>query len=140
MLVYLPPEPGRKLLLVGDMNSDPRDEVFPSVPPGFPPIVAVPPYQQLTALASFTDIWTKRPGAMTGKGAPLVGFSCCQAEDLLNRKSELYERVDLIFSLAPPRKVQDARLLGESVSDKTPPPGRGLWPSDHASVAARLQY
>jgi hypothetical protein len=69
-----------------------------------------------------------------------VGFSCCQAEDLLNRKSELYERVDLIFSLAPPRKVQDARLLGESVSDKTPPPGRGLWPSDHASVAARLQY
>jgi endonuclease/exonuclease/phosphatase family metal-dependent hydrolase len=140
MLVYLPPEPGRKLLLVGDMNSDPRDEVFPSVPPGLPAIVAVPPYQQFTALASFTDIWTKRPGAMTGKGAPLVGFSCCQAEDLLNRKSELYERVDLIFSLAPPRKVQDARLLGESVSDKTPPPGRGLWPSDHASVAARLQY
>jgi len=140
MLVYLPPEPGRKLLLVGDMNSDPRDEVFPGVPPGFPPIVAVPPYQQFTALASFTDIWTQRPGAMTGKGAPLVGFSCCQAEDLLNRKSELYERVDLIFSLAPPRKVQDARLLGESVSDKTPPPGRGLWPSDHASVAARLQY
>jgi hypothetical protein len=140
MLVYGPPEPGRKLLLVGDMNSDPRDEVFPSVPPGFPSIVAVPPYQQFTALASFTDIWTKRPGAMTSRGGPLVGFSCCQAEDLLNRKSELYERVDLIFSLAPPRKVQDARLLGESVSDKTPPPGRGLWPSDHASVAARVQY
>ena len=62
-------------LLVGDMNSDPRDEVFPTVPPGYPSIVAVPPYQQYTALASFTDIWTKRPGAATGKGAPLVGFS-----------------------------------------------------------------
>ena len=61
------------------MNSDPRDEVFPTVPPGYPSIVAVPPYQQYTALASFTDIWTKRPGAATGKGAPLVGFSCCQA-------------------------------------------------------------
>ena len=140
MLVYLPPEPGRKLLLVGDMNSDPRDEVFPTVLPGYPPIVAVPPYQQYTALASFTDVWTKRPGAMTGKGAPLVGFSCCQAGDLLNQKSDLYERVDLIFSLAPPKKVQEARLLGESISDKTPPVGTGLWPSDHASVGARLQY
>jgi len=140
MLVYLPPEPVRRQLLVGDMNSDPRDEVFPTVPTPYPPIVAVPPYQQFTAMAKFTDIWTKRPGAMTGKGAPLVGFSCCQAEDLLNRKSDLYERVDLIFSVAPLRKVQEARLLGESVSDKTPPSGRGLWPSDHASVAARLQY
>jgi endonuclease/exonuclease/phosphatase family metal-dependent hydrolase len=140
MLVYLPPDAGRRLLLVGDMNSDPRDEVFPTVPPGYPPIVAVPPYQQYTAMAPFTDIWTKRPGAATGKGAPLVGFSCCQAEDLLNRTSELYERVDLIFSLTPPMKVQDARLLGESISDKTPPVGKGLWPSDHASVATRLQY
>ena len=79
MLLYMPPETGRRLLLVGDMNSDPRDEVFPTVLPGYPPIVGVPPYQQYTALASFTDIWTKRPGAATGKGAPLVGFSCCQA-------------------------------------------------------------
>jgi len=140
MLLYLPPEAGRRMLLVGDMNSDPRDEVFPTVPPGYPAIVAVPPYQQYTALASFTDIWTKRPGAATGKGAPLVGFSCCQAPDLLNRSSELYERVDLILSLSPPRKVQEARLLGESISDKTPPISMGLWPSDHASVATRLQY
>jgi endonuclease/exonuclease/phosphatase family metal-dependent hydrolase len=138
MLVYLPPEPGRRLLLTGDMNSDPRDETFPSVLPGYPPIVAVPPYQQFTALAGLTDIWTRRPGASTGQGAPLVGFSCCQAEDLLNRRSGLYERVDLIFSLQSKIKVQDARLLGESVADKTPPAGRGLWPSDHASVGARI--
>ena len=26
------------------------------------------------------------------------------------------------------------------ISDKTPPVGIGLWPSDHASVATRLQY
>lgn len=140
MLVYMPPDPGRRLLLLGDMNSDPRDEVFPSLPPGYPAILAVPPYKQFTDIASLTDVWTKRPGAMTGKGAPLVGFSCCQAEDLLNRKSEHYERVDLIFSLVPPRKVQDARLLGESISDKTPPVGTGLWPSDHASVAAKISY
>jgi hypothetical protein len=36
--------------------------------------------------------------------------------------------------------VQDARLLGEAVGDKTTPKGSGLWPSDHASVAARIQY
>jgi hypothetical protein len=36
--------------------------------------------------------------------------------------------------------VKEARLLGESVSDKTPPKGLGLWPSDHSSVAARLQF
>ena len=122
------PSPGE--IVVGDFNSDPRDlEEVDGI---------VPPYQIFAV--DHTDIWTKRPGASTGKGAPLVGFSCCQAEDLGNRKSELYERVDLIFSLAPPMKVQEARLLGESVSDKTPPIAFGVWPSDHASVATRLQY
>jgi len=81
-----------------------------------------------------------RPGAATGRGAPLVGMSCCQDEDLGNHRSTLYERVDLIFSLAVPGKVLNARLLGESVADKTWPPGLGVWPSDHASVAARLRY
>lgn len=139
-LVFMPPDPGRKLLLAGDMNSDPRDEIFPGVPPGYPAILAVPPYRQFADIAGFTDVWTMRPGATTGKGAPLVGFSCCQEEDLLNMKSDLYERIDLIFSLVPPRKVQNARLLGESISDKTPPVGKGLWPSDHASVAAKISY
>jgi hypothetical protein len=46
----------------------------------------------------------------------------------------------MIFSLTKPASVKDARLLGEVVADKTWPPGLGLWPSDHASVAAGLQY
>ncbi len=52
----------------------------------------------------------------------------------------LYERVDLIWSFTKPTKVQDARLLGESVSDKTKPIRFGVWPSDHASVAAKLTF
>ena len=52
----------------------------------------------------------------------------------------LYERVDLIFSLAKPTKVQDARLLVESISDKTTPMRFYLWPSDHATVAAKLTF
>jgi hypothetical protein len=67
-------------------------------------------------------------------------MSCCQDEDLGNHKSKLYERVDLIWSFAPPGKVLDARLLGEAVADKTWPPGLGVWPSDHASVAATLRF
>ena len=122
--------PNPKQFVVGDMNSDPRDaEEVPGI---------VPPYQIFAA--DHTDVWTRRPGTATGKGAPLLGLSCCQDEDLGNRKSALYERVDLIFSLAPPKKVQDARVLGDSVSEKTPPIALGVWPSDHASVAAKLTY
>lgn len=123
-------DPMERTLVVGDFNSDPRDEEE---------ILGLrPPYQIFAD--DYVDVWTLRPGARTGKGAPLVGYTCCQAEDLTNRRSELYERVDLIFSLATPRQVRDARLLGESVADKTRPPGPRLWPSDHASVAARLQF
>lgn len=142
VLKNLPIAPGQKRLLVGDMNSDPRDPIYPALP-GLE-FLGIPPYQQYVA-AGYADVWTLRPGATTGRGAPLVGASCCQYADLSNHKSDLYERVDLIFSLAkapvpPPRKVKDARLLGEVVADKTLPKGNGLWPSDHASVAARIQY
>ena len=127
-LQYL--DPRARTLVVGDFNSDPRDiEEIEGI---------TPPYQIFAD--EYMDAWTMRPGTRTGNGAPLVGYTCCQAEDLTNHRSELYERIDLIFSLATPKKVKDARLLGESVADKTPPPGPRLWPSDHASVAARLQY
>jgi endonuclease/exonuclease/phosphatase family metal-dependent hydrolase len=121
---------GRQLIVIGDFNSAPTD-----VPVG--PIV--PPYMQFAA-AGFTDAWTMRPGAATGKGAPLVGLSCCQLEDLSNLHSMLYERIDLVWSLRRPAKVLNARLIGETASSKTWPPGQGLWPSDHAAVAATLRY
>lgn len=122
--------PNPKQIVVGDFNSDPRDvEEIPGI---------VPPYQIFAA--DHTDVWTMRPGTATAKGAPLAGFTCCQDEDLGNFKSEQDERIDLIFSLAPPKKVQDARVLGDSVSDKTRPIAMGVWPSDHASVAAKLTY
>jgi len=134
--------PGRKLIVVGDINSDPRDPLLP-VPDFLQPIlgvpVIVPPYTQFMA-ATFTDAWTMRPGASTGKGAPLVGYSCCQDEDLANRHSMLYERIDMIFSLTKPSMVKDARLIGTTAASKTWPRGQGLWAADHAAVAAALQY
>jgi len=123
--------PGIELLVVGDINSSPVDPPFLSKF-GW----AYPPYQQLangTDLFNFpislpyTDIWTLRPGKPKG-------YTCCEAADLSNGESELYERIDVIFSLIPPAGVK-ANVLNNNPEDKTP---SGLWPSDHATVVGRL--
>lgn len=116
-------DPARKLIVVGDLNSAPEDTI-----PGLPT-----PYQIFT-MNGFTDAWTLRPQTEPG-------LTCCQSETLTNRSSELYERIDMIFSFTMPRRVLDMKLLGVTMGDKTRPPGAGgLWPSDHAAVAAKLQF
>jgi len=117
----------RRLVVLGDMNSAPEDQ---PVPVGGDQIV--PPYMMFAA-AGFTDAWTRRPGKVSG-------VTCCQAENLGNHKSALYERIDLIWSREAPTKVKQARVVGVNVSDKTPPAGRGIWPSDHGGVVAELQF
>ena len=112
------------VIVVGDINSSPEDE------PALGGIV--PPYRQFVD-TGYTDIWTLRPGA-----AP--GFTCCQAKDLLNGRSTLDERIDMIFSSEAPTRAKQARVVGNRVSDKTPPPGPRLWPSDHGGVVARLRF
>jgi endonuclease/exonuclease/phosphatase family metal-dependent hydrolase len=135
-------DPTRTLIVVGDINSAPGDTI--PVPP-YPPVLPSPPfpaglpmlapYQVFTQIGGFTDAWTLR------RHAPDEGYSCCQAENLLNRRSELYERIDMIFSLTPPSRVLDMKLLGTNKGDKTRPPGNGgLWQSDHAAVAAKLKF
>ena len=116
------PAPGRKLIIVGDTNSSPNDQ--PSTLPT--------PYMLFTAYQMY-DAWLLRPGNV-------AGLSCCQAEDLLNRVSILYRRVDQIFTQQLPTRVKDVRLIGEVAADRLAPPGLGLWPSDHSSVAAGLRY
>ena len=129
--VFAPPPPGTELLVVGDINSSPVDPPFPT-----PYGMAYPPYQQLANGTDFlnspisipyTDIWTLRPGKPKG-------YTCCEAADLSNGESELYERIDVIFSLFPPAGVK-ANVLNNNPEDKTP---SGLWPSDHATVVGRL--
>lgn len=129
--------PYGRTLMVGDFNSDPRDLVYPVPPPN--DFLGIPAYMQIAGLG-FTDAWTLRPGTAKAKGAPLVGYSCCQDADLGNHQSALYERIDLIWSAPKPSRVMNARLLGEVPADKTPPKGAGLWPSDHASVGAVLVF
>jgi hypothetical protein len=116
------PAPGRRLVIVGDMNSSPND----------PPSSLPTPYMLFTAYQMY-DAWLLRPGNV-------AGLSCCQAEDLLNRVSILNRRIDLILSQQMPTTVKEVRLIGEVAADRLAPPGLGLWPSDHSSVAAGLKY
>jgi hypothetical protein len=134
--LLFPALPGTRKLIAGDINSAAADGTGTIATP----IGPLPPPYALIAGYGFADAWTLRPGTEKAQGAPLTGFSCCQAEDLSNHNSMLNERIDIIFSLPAPNRVLDARLLGETAASKTWPPGLGLWPSDHASVAAKLQY
>jgi endonuclease/exonuclease/phosphatase family metal-dependent hydrolase len=83
-----------------------------------------PPYNILNA--SFMDAWSA-----VGSGE---GLTCCQPEVLL-QTGTLNERIDLVLY----RGAIDAlsvQVLGNEQADRT---SGGLWPSDHAGVAATLQ-
>lgn len=66
------------------------------------------------------------------------GDTCCQADDLMNRMSEMYQRIDLIFIKGVTLREGEAirtMTVGDTAADRTP---AGLWPSDHAGVVAHL--
>lgn len=77
--------------------------------------------------AGFVDAWTERfPN--------LPGFTVGQAQFLDNPESQLNQRIDLILIFGNV-VVQRVALFGATQESKTP---GGLWPSDHAAVAAQL--
>lgn len=132
-LAAYPAPPGTRLIVVGDINSDPEDP-YPS--PSTGPFLT--PYQQFVTGLSYLgdqisspliDTWT-----LNRKQSP--GLTCCEAADLLNPLSIHDRRVDMIFSLNEPDKVK-SRTLNTRPQDKT---ASGLWPSDHATVAAKLKF
>jgi len=125
----------KTVIVIGDMNSDPTDTIpVPPYPPTLPGALPVITPYAIFKLNGFTDAWTMRPH-------PKPGLTCCQDEDLENRRSELYERIDMIFSLTRPSHVLNMKLLGNKMGDKTRPPGNGgLWPSDHSALAAKLKF
>jgi endonuclease/exonuclease/phosphatase family metal-dependent hydrolase len=60
--------------------------------------------------------------------------TCCQAADLLNPVSTLNSRIDFVLFRGAFTAL-GADVVGENPIDRTP---SGLWPSDHAGVAATL--
>jgi endonuclease/exonuclease/phosphatase family metal-dependent hydrolase len=115
---------GKSLLVLGDMNSSPDDTEVNGI---------VPPYDQFVD-AGYIDGWLQ-----THQHTP--GYTCCQDEELLNKLSKLYERIDLVFSRQEPLWVKDVHIVGIKPSDKTlPSTGPRLWPSDHGGVSAELRF
>lgn len=132
-LAFQPHPSGSRLLVLGDINSDPNDP-YPSAESG--PFLT--PYQQfMTGLTwdgaqlpvVFEDVWL-----LNRKQTP--GLSCCEASDLRNDTSIHERRVDMIFSASLPDNVK-AKVLNTKPEDKT---SSGLWPSDHATVYAKLTF
>jgi len=116
-----------KVMFLGDINSSPEDnEVVPGI---------VPPYQQFAGTnGRYTDIWN-----LSAK--PRDGTSCCQVPDLTNKKSELYERIDMIFSKDLPAKLVKVRKVGAVPADKTTNLRQPkLWLTDHAGVSAVIRF
>jgi endonuclease/exonuclease/phosphatase family metal-dependent hydrolase len=114
--------PSRRLILAGDFNSDPGEAADP-----YPT-----PYMQALGVGLY-DAW------LLGS-EDSAGLTCCQAADLRNRKSQLSQRIDLLFLREMPSRVRDAEVLGVSRRDRIGHDLQGLWPSDHGAVAATLYY
>jgi len=92
---------------------------------------AAPPPKDATYIdfinAGYRDAWSAIfPAA--------AGFTCCQAQFVNNPVSQLSQRIDLILTMGGVQP-QNIALFGADPSDKTE---EGLWPSDHAGVAAQL--
>jgi hypothetical protein len=126
ILAQFPNPQGAKIIISSDINSTPLDQIIDLGPP-YGQIV--PPYMQFV-LAGYVDAWTLRPGNPPG-------FTCCQAENLLNPESILSDRRDVTFSREVPYGMVKINLIGNEETDKTP---SGLWPSDHAGVVTRMQF
>ena len=113
------------IVLVGDLNSAPDDPPFTE--PGSP-FNNTNPYDILTAPApgggGLADTWP----ALHGNDP---GFTCCQDADLRNVQSKLVQRIDHV--MITDGDAFRSHLLGDEPSDRT---RSGLWPSDHAGVAA----
>jgi endonuclease/exonuclease/phosphatase family metal-dependent hydrolase len=105
------------VVMSGDFNIDADSSLDPSFP-GYQAIIN----------AGFTDAWRS-------KRAPDPGFTAHQAENLLNPTSLLNHRIDLVLFRGG-FGVDDISLIGNQPADRT---SSGLWPSDHAGVAATLR-
>lgn len=122
-------DPGRRLLVAGDFNSSPADISPVGVPTAYTQLTTGHLINGAPLPFALTDAWNLRPGKPDG-------FTCCEIADLSNVPSQHSRRIDLVLAFPAPAKVK-ANVLDAEVSDKT---ASGLWPSDHASVSAELDF
>jgi endonuclease/exonuclease/phosphatase family metal-dependent hydrolase len=127
------------VVVVGDLNSGPDDGplVDCMLPPAFDTPGLCPTSYAVMAGNGYTDSWTVR------NGAPGPGYTCCQADLLMNAVSWLDRRIDHVWVRPPLAGPQGphflrgvhAEVAGDRQDDRTVD---GLWPSDHAGVVVGL--
>jgi hypothetical protein len=113
----------------GEVRDGPADTLLPVVLAGdvnASPLDPVPSAYQVLADAGYGDAWS-----VAGSGD---GFTCCQADNLLNPVSILDRRIDVVLFRGN-FDVHSVTVTGDDPADRTI---SGLWPSDHAGVAATL--
>jgi hypothetical protein len=102
------------VIVVGDLNAAPNDPQTEA--------------REMFLDAGFQDAWSElKPGS--------AGRTCCQRASLKNEDSKLTRRIDYVM-VKGAIGLRGVSIVGESPADKTE---SGLWPSDHAGVAARLR-
>jgi len=127
------------LVVVGDLNSDPGDGPLADCmqPPTFDTPGLCPTPYAVMAASGYTDSWTVRNGVTD------PGFTCCQADLLMNAESWLDQRIDHVMVRPPLSGAQGphflravhAETVGDRQEDRTVD---GLWPSDHAGVVVGM--
>jgi len=107
------------VILVGDLNSDPKNRT------GASPVA----YRTLIR-AGFKDSWTQAKGR-----AP--GLSCCLKRPTADDPPPFPgdHRIDHTLVKSPIRGLR-AKIVGNDPSNRT---STGLWPSDHGGVATTLR-
>lgn len=108
-------------ILVGDLNS----------------IAPLGPAYQMLLGADFRDMWIEKRNTMPWED----GFTFGHDPDLRNRFSNMTERIDYILVRPHADYLTDpilslTKILGKKRRDRT---RTGLWPSDHAGLAAMLK-
>jgi endonuclease/exonuclease/phosphatase family metal-dependent hydrolase len=134
LIIYLENET-LPIILVGDFNSSPKD---PTLSLGG--LQIIPPYGMLR-WSGYVDAWKVRQNRSKSRG-----YTCCQDEDLLSRRSHLSERIDHIFirndvGSWPFTRIGPTNVytVGDSRFDKTHT-HPALWPSDHAGVYGAIEF
>jgi endonuclease/exonuclease/phosphatase family metal-dependent hydrolase len=119
----------QKVVLVGDLNSDPGDD-----PPAIPPPAVQPlpsAYTLVTAVAGYTDTW---PVANPGNPGFTSGFN-----EFVNDAdtSGLDSRIDHVMTRGGVGVTSSTRT-GVDSDNRIQSGADLLWPSDHAGVVATL--
>jgi endonuclease/exonuclease/phosphatase family metal-dependent hydrolase len=112
-----------------------RDELLAALPAGPEPVVVVGDFNatpdRVGMPGAYVDAWVAAGHPASGPGTG----TCCQAPDLSNAASTLAERIDYVWVRG--LEVLACDRIGAEPADRAE---NGLWPSDHAGVAAELGW